>query len=79
MLDYHLHIDLDLINHSDYYQFWDVKAQILRNCLILVGRGKYTDSGGHVEGDRDMDCLDQKTWEATASGAAAAKSKKARR
>ena len=60
-------------------EYWTLQLKQDRNCLILVGRGKYTDSGGHVEGDRDMDCLDQKTWEATASGAAAAKSKKARR
>lgn len=52
-------------------EYWTLQLKQDRNCLILVGRGKYTDSGGHVEGDRYLDCLDEKTWEAT--------SKKARR
>ena len=48
-------------------EYWTLQLTQDRNCLLLVGRGKYTDSGGHAEGDRDLDCLDEKTWEATAA------------
>jgi len=48
----------------DECEYWTLQLKQDRNCLLLVNRGGYTDSGGHIEGDRDLDCLDWKTWSA---------------
>ena len=49
--------------NPDECEYWTLQLEQDRNCLLLVGRGAYTDSGGHVEGDRDLDCLKAKTLE----------------
>ena len=36
--------------------FWTLQLNGDEACIMMTGQGQYSDTGGHVEGDRDEDC-----------------------
>ena len=38
-------------------EFWTLRLKGDKACILLNNQGEYNDVGGHIEGDRDLDCL----------------------